>query len=67
MHHLEDLTPELMGANVTELKGLSHTTKVMGCGPVSWVIVDYLGTVHPIHTQAYYVPDATSCLFSPQC
>ena len=50
---------------MTELKGLSHTTKIMGCGPVSWEIVDYFGTISPIHTQAYYIPDATICLPPP--
>ena len=32
--HLTAFTGTLQSANVMELKGLSHTTKVMGCGPV---------------------------------
>ena len=64
--HLTDFTRTLRSANVMELKGLSHTTKVMGCGPISSEVVNYFGTIQSIWTQAYYIPDATICLFSPQ-
>ena len=33
--HLTDFTRTLQSANVMELKGLSLTTEVMGCGPIS--------------------------------
>ena len=51
---------------ITELRGLSHTTKVHGVGKVEWTVRDMFGAMRTIKTQAYYIPDATVRLFSPQ-
>ena len=40
--------------------------KVMGIGTVRWKIVDQLGVVELIETEAYYLPETTVNLFSPQ-
>ena len=53
-------------ATITELQGLSHTTKVHGVGKVEWTVRDVFGTTRTIKTQAYYIPDATVRLFSLQ-
>ena len=53
-------------ATITELQGLSQTTKVHGVGKVEWTVRDVFGATRTIKPQAYYVPDATVCLFSPQ-
>ena len=50
----------------THLNGLSAKTVVAGVGTVSWTIRDALGTIRRIQTEAYFVPDASIRLFSPQ-
>ena len=50
-------------ATITELHGLSHTTKVHGVDKVEWTVRDVFGTTRTIKKEAYYVPDATVCLF----
>jgi hypothetical protein len=61
-----DFIDELRPAPMNELNGLSLTTAVGGFGTVEWMIRDLFGTTRTICTQAYYVPQATICLFSPQ-
>jgi hypothetical protein len=51
---------------MSELNGLSSTTAVEGYGTVEWTIRDLFGTTRTIRTEAYYVPQATIRLFSPQ-
>jgi hypothetical protein len=51
---------------MTELNGLSSMTAVEGFGTVEWTISNLFGTMRTIGTQAYYVPQATIRLFSPQ-
>ena len=53
-------------STITELQGLSHTTKVHGVGQVKWSVRDVFGATRTIKTQAYYVPEDTVRLFSPQ-
>ena len=53
-------------ATITELQGLSHTTKGHGISKVEWTVRDVFGATRTIKTEAYCVPDATVCLFSPQ-
>ena len=61
-----DFDGPIRPATITELQGLSHTTKVHGVGQVKWTVRDVFGTTRTIKTQAYYVPEATVRLFSPQ-
>ena len=61
-----DFVGPIRPATITELKGLAHTTKVRGVGNVAWTVRDVFGATQTIKTQAYYVPDATVRLFSPQ-
>ena len=48
------------------LIGLNSETQVSGTGIVEWVIQDAMGEVRTIKVEAYYVPEATIRLFSPQ-
>ena len=61
-----DFVGPIRPATITELQGLSHTTKVHRVGQVIWTVRDVFGTTRTIKTQAYYVPEATVHLFSPQ-
>ena len=61
-----DFVGPIRPATITELQGLSHTTKVHGVGQVIWTVRDVFGTTRTIKTQAYYIPEATVRLFSPQ-
>lgn len=49
-----------------KLQGLNGTTSVVGIGKVRWLIGDFHGVVREIVTTAYYVPNASIRLFSPQ-
>jgi hypothetical protein len=53
-------------ADLQTLKQVNGTTPVCGQGPVHWKIEDVDGIRRTITTDAYYVPDATIRLFSPQ-
>jgi hypothetical protein len=53
-------------ANLQTLKQVNGTTPVCGEGSVHWKIEDMEGIRRTIITDAYYVPDATIRLFSPQ-
>jgi hypothetical protein len=61
-----DFITKLWPALTTKLNGLSSTMAVEGFSTVEWTIHDLFGTMQTICTQAYYVPQATICLFSPQ-
>ena len=52
--------------NLPELRGLNHTSQVAGTGLVEWTVVDVNNRVRKIRAWAFYVPDATIRLFSPQ-
>jgi hypothetical protein len=53
-------------SNVPTLNNISGKTPVVGQGRIEWNIQDVNGVVKPIQTTAYYVPQATIRLFSPQ-
>jgi hypothetical protein len=53
-------------SDVPTLNNISGTTSVVGQGTIEWNIQDAKGIVKPIQTTAYYVPQATIRLFSPQ-
>jgi hypothetical protein len=53
-------------ASKTTLTGLNSVTTVAGTGIVEWTIQDATGMVKLIRCWAFYVPDATIHLFSPQ-
>ncbi len=62
----DDFKGKLDPAPITELHGLNSTSKVCGIGTVCWTVKDIFGVVRTIKTKAYYVPDASIRLFSPQ-
>ena len=61
-----DFIGKLRVPKITELKGLNSNVKVTGVGTVEWTIRDVFGAIRTIRTEAYYVPDASIRLFSPQ-
>jgi hypothetical protein len=63
---LSDFIGPLEPAPLTEIRGLTSTTRVVGKGIVEWNICDYWNVPGVIRTMAYYVPDASIRLFSPQ-
>jgi hypothetical protein len=63
---LSDFIGPLEPAPLSEIRGLTATTKVVGRGKVQWTIRDYWNVTGVIETDASYVPDASICLFSPQ-
>ena len=48
------------------LTGINSETPISGTGTVEWEIEDAQGLVMKIRVQAYYVPEASIRLFSPQ-
>ena len=64
--NLSDFVDGVSEAHVQDLKGLNHTTKVCGMGMVEWTVYDVRDSIRTIRTMAFYVPDATIRLFSPQ-
>jgi hypothetical protein len=63
---LSDFVSPLVPTALTELKGLTSKTHVVGRGMVEWPISDFWNVPGVIRTQAYYVPNASIRLFSPQ-
>ena len=61
-----DFVNGISTSNLPELRGLNHTSKVAGTGLVEWTIFDVHNRVQKIQAWAFYVPDATIRLFSPQ-
>ena len=61
-----DFVGPIRPSTITELQGLSHTTKVHSIGKVEWTVRDMFGATRTIKTEAFYVPDATVHLFCPQ-
>jgi hypothetical protein len=53
-------------SDIPTLNNISGKTPVVGQGRIEWNIQDARGIVKPIQTTAYYVPQATIRLFSPQ-
>ena len=62
----EDFVSEIKPADIQDLTGLTDAPKVEGFGYVEWPIRDVFGQVAVIKTSAYYVPEATIRLNSPQ-
>ena len=63
---ITDFVGEIEPADLDSLQGLSSKTKVCGQGIVNWKIQDMFGIVRTVSTKAYYVPDASTRLMSPQ-
>jgi hypothetical protein len=61
-----DFISSIQPSDVPVLNNISGTTAVVGQGIIEWNIQDANGIVKPIQTTAYYVPQATIHLFSPQ-
>jgi hypothetical protein len=63
---LTDFLGPLHPCATANLKGLSDTTEVIGEGTVNWLVRDMFGNKRKIRTPAYFVPEASIHLFSPQ-
>jgi hypothetical protein len=63
---LTDFIGPLRPCATANLKGLSGSTEVIGEGTVNWLVRDMFGNKRKIRTTAYYVPEASIRLFSPQ-
>jgi hypothetical protein len=63
---LSDFVGPLVPTALTELKGLKSKTHVVGQGVIEWPIRDYWNVPGIIRTTAFYVPNASIRLFSPQ-
>jgi hypothetical protein len=61
-----DFISTIHPSKVPVLNNISGTTAVVGQGTIEWNIQDANGVVKPIQISAYYVPQATIRLFSPQ-
>jgi hypothetical protein len=61
-----DFVGEIHSCDTRDLQGISSSTKVVGKGLVEWTVRDVFGVIRRIRTEAYYVPDASIRLFSPQ-
>ena len=64
--NLQDFVGPIQPAEISSLNGLSGTTAVRGFGTVQWMVRDVMGVARTIKTKAYYVPEASIRLFSPQ-
>jgi hypothetical protein len=64
--NLDDFVGPIEKCETSELNGLNATIKVIGQGTVEWKIQDLFGTIRSVKTKAFYVPDASIRLFSPQ-
>jgi hypothetical protein len=64
--NLQDFIGPIRECSTKELNGLNALINVVGEGKVGWKIQDVFGTVRSIKTTAYYVPEASVRLFSPQ-
>ena len=63
---ITDFVGNIEPADLDSLQGLSSKTKVCGQGTVHWKIQDMFGMVRTIAIKAYYVPEASIRLMSPQ-
>ena len=63
---ITDFVGTIEPANLDSLQGLSSKTKVCGQGTVKWKVQDMFGVVRTLTTKAYYVPEASIRLMSPQ-
>ena len=63
---IDDFDDTIQKPDITGLNQLSGKTSVIGQGLVTWTIEDMCGVRRKIQTKAYYVPQASIRLFSPQ-
>jgi hypothetical protein len=63
---LEDFVDGIEPATEKEMNGINSSVKIEGVGWVEWTIRDVFGHVCLIRTRAYYIPESSICLFSPQ-
>jgi hypothetical protein len=63
---LTDFIRPLRPCATANLKGLSGSPEVIGEGTVNWLVRDMFGNKRKIRTTAYYVPEASIRIFSPQ-
>ena len=63
---LDDFKTPVEETEVKDLTGIKESVLVHGVGWVEWPIRDVFGQIAVVRTQAYYVPDASIRLHSPQ-
>ena len=63
---ISDFIGNIEPADLDSLQGLSSKTQVCGQGTVQWKVQDMFGMVRALTTKAYYVPEASIRLMSPQ-
>eukprot|EP00957_Ditylum_brightwellii_P067259 5104254-Ditylum_brightwellii.AAC.1 len=61
-----DFIGTIQSPSLDTLAGLSEKTQVKEEGHIKWKVRDNYGHIQTIETDAYYVPAACICLFSPQ-
>jgi hypothetical protein len=64
--NLKDFVQPLKTSTINMLQGLQGGASVVGEGMVKWNIQDARGLSRKVRTKAYYVPQATMRLLSPQ-
>lgn len=63
---MTDFVTPLEDPQISDMKGLADTVKIKGKGTIEWTIRDVFGKTHTIRTEAYFIPQASIRLFSPQ-
>ena len=63
---VEDFVDVLEDPDISEMHGLSDSVQVKGVGWIEWSVRDPFGQIAIIRTRAYYVPQASIRLLSPQ-
>ena len=61
-----DFVTKIVPTSSREMKGIADSLKIQGIGTVSWPIRDVFGRTRTVSTQAFYVPESSIRLFSPQ-
>jgi hypothetical protein len=63
---MNDFVGPIRPSPIGSLRGVSASANIAGIGTVEWMIRDLFGVIRAIRTEAYYVPEASIRLFSPQ-
>jgi hypothetical protein len=63
---ISDFVGAIRPCRTTHLNGLKGKINVVGEGDVEWTVQDIFGTTRKLRSTAYYIPNASVRLFSPQ-
>jgi hypothetical protein len=63
---ISDFAGAIRPCRTTHLNGLKGKINAVGEGDVEWTVQDIFGTTRKLRSTAYYIPDASVHLFSPQ-